>query len=113
VGILRGKSEELARFVKDNWRSTYECVAIDPKFGNAPDHSGEPRVYFGSGRTQDEAKNALRLSAVQRGNTAWDRLREAQRCFEVPDQENAQRIDGDVQALGNEANAVRFGSTQG
>lgn len=113
VGILQGKSQELARFVRENLKSTYECVAIDPKFGNAPDHTGEPRVYFGAGRTQDEAKNALRTAAAQRGNTAWDRLKEAHRCFELLDRENAQRIDNDVKALGNDANSVRFGAARG
>lgn len=113
VGVIQGKSQELSRFVRENLKSTFECVAIDPKFGNAPDHTGEPRVYFGSGRTQDEAKNAMRAAALQRGNNSWDRLKEAYRCFEVLDRENAQRIENDVKALGNDANSVRFGSARG
>lgn len=113
VGVLQGKSQELTRFVRENLNSTFECVAIDPKFGNAPDHTGQPRVYFGSGRTQDEARNAMRAVALQRGNNSWNRLKEAYRCFEVLDRENAQRIDTDVKALGNDAQSVRFGAARG
>ncbi len=113
VGVLQGKSQELTRFVHENLKSTFECVAIDPKFGNAPDHTGQPRVYLGAGRTEEEAKNAMRAVALQRGNNSWDRLKNAHHCFEILDRENAQRIDNDVKALGNDANSVRFGGARG
>jgi chromosome segregation ATPase len=109
VAELAGRKEELVRFVRENLQSTFECVAIDPKYGNTPDHTGQPRVYLAQGRTQDEARQNLRNVAAQRGNMAWDRLKEAYRCFEVLDRENAGRIDRDVKAMGATAQSIRFG----
>ena len=109
VAEVSVKREELVRFVRENPHSTFECVSIDPKYGNAPDHTGQPRVYLGQGRTQVEAVQNMRNVALQRGNNAWDRLKKAYHCFEVLDRENAQRIDRDVKALGASAQSVRFG----
>lgn len=109
VDAVRQKVNALSGLVGGNELVVkYECVAIDVKFGNEPDETGRPRVYFGTGPTEQAASTNLQQVILARGNGGWGRISTSSRCFAVLNKDKARALAGDVNRLANEATNITF-----